>query len=160
MTSLFVALVVLVPTLLIGTSPRGQTPQDEILLVIFFIVVLFVFNLLSLIQYIPQIRLTYTLKQTESLSILSLALQMLVYGLLAVSLAQNLASVNGKASLISSVSAFFFRGRCLVLQYGLAAMFSGLLLGIGLYYEYVCPGGHRDAAFSGDEQTLLLGESG
>ncbi len=77
----------------------------------------------------PQVSLTYSLKQAESLNIPSLALQMLVYMLLGASPAQKFASVSGKVSLMASFFAFFFLRESLVLQYG-------LLLGMGLYYGH------------------------
>ena len=157
LASLFLALVILVPTFVIGTSPRGQTPQDgdTSRLVRYFRPLRFQF--LALVQYIPQVRLTYSLKETRSLSVASLALQMLVYMLLAALLAQKCASISGEVLLMSSFTAFFFQGGSLVLQYALAAMFSGLLFGMGFNHDQVWPVERRDAASSRDEQTSLLG---
>ena len=90
----------------------------------------------------------------------SLALQMLVYMLLATSLTQKFASISGQVQLMSFFTAFFFQGGSLVLQYALAAIFSGLVLGMGFYYDQVWPAESRGAAAPADEQTSLLGESG
>ena len=159
LASLFLALVILIPTFVIGTPLRGQTLQHGILLALFAVFVISGFNFLALIQYIPQVRLTYSLKEAGSLSMASLALQMLVYMLLAASLAQRFTSTSGQVPLMSSFTAFFFLGGSLVLQYTLTAMFSGLLLGMSFYCDQVSPDERRDDASSRDEQTSLLGES-
>ncbi|KAI9808409.1 MAG: hypothetical protein M1827_007468 [Pycnora praestabilis] len=128
-----------------------------------------------LLQYVPQIFMTWKLQRVESLSILTTALQVPVFGAMAASWAVTVGIVGARGG----TQGVYLGIGSTWMDWVLTAVGSGLLLSVCIYLEYVR--GMRESDFIGvecedresggggeieelevagraDERTQLLGE--
>ena len=146
------ALVLLGPSLVFAALPLERTPPYYITLQHWSFVCIACSVVLAIVQYIPQISMTYQLKRVASLSLPTLCIQTPGFLVLATSLAARFGIHGGPAM------AFYVMKGNVWVNYIVIAVFQSILLVLSVYCTHfrsssssIASAGTEDAEFGGGE---------